>query len=179
MIQTILITLQQSQKSNQFHRNYHRIKQRKKSLNPVDRMSKCLKRTQERNQLLLTQEKCKNENITIEEQDENNFIDELKSKNCALDKQIDYLENQLQSLQKINETLEYAKRNYKERIKESEGERKKLLKLSHDCQSEYQLLKSNYDNINYKSVAKDENKLYFYTGIATVAIFDLVFDKTQ
>ena len=142
-------------------------------------MSKRLKRTQERNQLLLTQEKCKNENITIEEQDENNFIDELKSKNCALDKQTDYLENQLQSLQKINETLEYAKRNYKQRIQESEGERKKLLKLSHDCQSEYQLLKSNYDNINYKSVAKDENKLYFYTRIATVAIFDLAFDKTQ
>ena len=154
-------------------------KAKKKSLNPVDRMSKRLKRTQERNQLLLTQEKCKNDNITTEEQDENNFIDELKSKNCALDKQIDYLENQLQSLQKINETLEYAKRNYKQRIEESEGERKKLLKLSHDCQSEYQLLKSNYDNINYKSVAKDENKLYFYTRIATVAIFDLAFDKTQ
>ena len=125
-----------------------------------------------------TREKCKNENITIEEQDENNFIDELKSKNCALDKQIDYLENQLQSLQKRNETLEYAKRNYKQRIEEPEGERKKLLKLSNDCQSEYQLLKSNY-NINYKSVAKDENKLYFYTGIATVAIFDLVFDFVE
>ena len=67
----------------------------------------------------------------------------MKSKNCALDKQIDYLENQLQSLQKRNETLEYAKRNYKQRIEEPEGERKKLLKLSNDCQSEYQLLKSN------------------------------------
>ena len=32
-------------------------KAKKKSLNPVDRMSKRLKRTQERNQLLLTQEK--------------------------------------------------------------------------------------------------------------------------
>ena len=100
MIQTILITFQQSQKSNQFHRSYHRIKQRKKSLNAVDRMSRRLKRTQERNQLLLTQEKCKNESIIIEEQDENNVIDKLKSKNCALEEQIDYLKNQLQSLQK-------------------------------------------------------------------------------
>ena len=39
-------------------------------------MSRRLKRTHERNQLLLTQEKCKNESITIEEQDENNVIDE-------------------------------------------------------------------------------------------------------
>ena len=37
--------------------------------------SKRLKRTQERNQLLLTKEKCKNESITIKEQDENNVID--------------------------------------------------------------------------------------------------------
>ena len=49
-----------------------------------------------------TQEKCKNETITIEEQDENNVIDELKSKNCALEEQTDYLKNQLQSLQKRN-----------------------------------------------------------------------------
>ena len=49
-----------------------------------------------------TQEKCKNETITIEEQDENNVIDELKSKNCALEEQADYLKNQLQSLQKRN-----------------------------------------------------------------------------
>ena len=48
----------------------------KKSLNAVDQMSRRLKRTHERNQLLLTQEKCKNESITIEEQDENNVIDE-------------------------------------------------------------------------------------------------------
>ena len=75
-------------------------KAKKKSLNAVDRMSRRLKRTQERNQLLLTQEKCKNESIVIEEQDENNVIDKLKSKNCALEEQIDYLKNQLQSLQK-------------------------------------------------------------------------------
>ena len=173
MIQTILITFQQSQKSNQFHRSYHRIKQRKKSLNAVDRMSRRLKRTQERNQLLLTQEKCKNESIIIEEQDEN-VIDKFKSKNCALEEQIDYLKNQLQSLPKRSETLEYEKRNDKQRIEELEGERKNLLKLSNDCQSEYKLLKSNYDNINYRSVVKGENKLYFYTGIATVAIFDFV-----
>ena len=74
----------------------------KKSLNAVERMNRRLKRTRERNQLLLTQEKCKNETITIEEQDENNVIDELKSKNCALEEQIDYLKNQLQSLQKRN-----------------------------------------------------------------------------
>ena len=154
-------------------------KAKKKSLNAVDRMSRRLKRTQERNQLLLTQEKCKSEAITIEEQHENNAIDELKSKNCALEEQIDYLKNQLQSLQKRNETLEYAKRNYKQRIEELEGERKKLVKLSNDCQSEYKLLKSNYDNINYRSVVKGENKLYFYTGIATVAIFDLVFDFVE
>ena len=49
-----------------------------------------------------TQEKCKNETITIEEQDENNVIDELKSKNCALEEQTYYLKNQLQSLQKRN-----------------------------------------------------------------------------
>ena len=49
-----------------------------------------------------TQEKCKNGTITIEEQDENNVIDELKSKNCALEEQTDYLKNQLQSLQKRN-----------------------------------------------------------------------------
>ena len=41
-------------------------------------MSRRLKRTQERDQLLLTQQKCKNQ-----EQDENNVTDELKSKNCA------------------------------------------------------------------------------------------------
>ena len=51
-----------------------------------------------------------------------------------------------------------------------------MLKLSNDCESEYKLLKSNYDNINYKSAVEDENKLYFYTGIPTVAIFDLLFD---
>ena len=132
MIQTILITFQQSQKSNQFHRSYHRIKQRKKSLNAVDRMSRRLKRTQERNQLLLIQEKYMNKSITVKEQDENHVIDELKSKNCTLEKQIDYLKNQIQSLQKRNETLEYVKRNYKQRIDELDGERKKLLKLSNE-----------------------------------------------
>ena len=141
-------------------------------------MSRRLKRTQERNQLLLTQEKCKNESIIIEEQDEN-VIDKFKSKNCALEEQIDYLKNQLQSLPKRSETLEYEKRNDKQRIEELEGERKNLLKLSNDCQSEYKLLKSNYDNINYKSVVEDENKLYFYTGIPTVAIFYLVFDFVE
>ena len=141
-------------------------------------MSRRLKRTQERNQLLLTQEKCKNESIIIEEQDEN-VIDKFKSKNCALEEQIDYLKNQLQSLPKRSETLEYEKRNDKQRIEELEGERKNLLKLSNDCQSEYKLLKSNYDNINYKSVVEDENKLYFYTGIPTLAIFDLVFDFVE
>ena len=99
--------------------------------------------------------------------------------NCALKEQIDYLKNQLQSLQKRNETLEYAKRNYKQKIEELERECKKLFKLGNDCQSEYKLLKSNYDNINYKSVAEDENKMYFYTGIPTVAIFDLVFDLVE
>ena len=49
-----------------------------------------------------------------------------------------------------------------------------MLKLSNYCQSEHKLLKSNYDNKNYKSVVEDENKLYFYTGIPTVAISDLV-----
>ena len=63
-------------------------------------MSRRLKRTHERNQLLLTQEKCKNESITIEEEDENNVIDELKSRNCALEEQIDYLKNQLQHYKK-------------------------------------------------------------------------------
>ena len=51
-----------------------------------------------------------------------------------------------------------------------------MLKLSNDCQSEYKLLKSNFDKINYKSVVEDENKLYFYTGIPIVGIFDLVSD---
>ena len=138
-----------------------------------------LKRTPERNQLLLTQEKCMNESITIKKQDENNVIDESKSKNCALEEQIDDLKDQLQSLQKRNETLEYAKRHYKQRIDKLEGERKKLLKLSNDCQSEYNLLKSNYDNINYKSITEDENKLHFYSVIPTVAIFDLVFDFVE
>ena len=89
------------------------------------------------------------------------------------------MKNQLQSLQKRNETLEYAKRNCKQRIEEFEGEHEKLLKLSNDCQSEYKLLNSNYDNVNYKSVVEDENKLYFYTGIPTVAIFYLVFDFVE
>ena len=44
-------------------------KAKKKSLNAVDRMSRRLKRTQERNQFLVTHEKCMNESITIEEQD--------------------------------------------------------------------------------------------------------------
>ena len=46
-------------------------------------------------------------------------------------------------------------------------------------QSECKLLKSNYDNLNNKSVKEDENKLYFYTGISNVAIFDLVFDFAE
>ena len=70
MIQIILITFQ-------------------KSLNAVDRMNRRLKCTQEKNQLMLTQKKCMNEKITIEKQDENNVIDESKSKNCALEEQID------------------------------------------------------------------------------------------
>ena len=41
-------------------------------------MNKRLKRIQERNQLLLTQEKCMNESVTIVKQDENNVIDESK-----------------------------------------------------------------------------------------------------
>ena len=53
-------------------------KAKKKNLSAVDRMSRRLKRTQERDELLLTQQKCKNQ-----EQDENNVTDELKSKNCA------------------------------------------------------------------------------------------------
>ena len=48
-----------------------------------------------------------------------------------------------------------------------------MLKVNIDFQSEYKLLKSNYDKINYKSITEDENKLYFYKGILTVAIFDL------
>ena len=60
-----------------------------------------------------------NESITIEKQDGNNVIDELNSKNCALKEQTDDLENQLQSLQKRYETLEYAKRHYKQRIDEN------------------------------------------------------------
>ena len=115
-----------------------------------------------------------NESITIEKQDEKNVIDESKSKNCALEEQVDDLKDHFQSLQKRNETLEYAKRHYKERIDELEGECKIMLKLSNDCQSEYKLLKSNYDNID--SIIDDENKLHFYAGIPTVAIFDLVFD---
>ena len=95
-------------------------------------MSRRLKPTQERNQLLLIQEKYMNKSITVKEQDENHVIDELKSKNCILEKQIDYLKNQIQSLQKRNETLEYVKRNYKQRIDELDGERKKLLKLSNE-----------------------------------------------
>ena len=63
-------------------------------------MNRRLKRTHERNQLLLTQEKCMNESITIEKQDENSVIDELKSKNCALEEQLDDLKKQVQSLQK-------------------------------------------------------------------------------
>ena len=48
-----------------------------------------------------------------------------------------------------------------------------MLKVNIDFQSEYKLLKSNYDKINYKSITEDENRLYFYKGIPTVAIFDL------
>ena len=117
--------------------------------------------------------------LPSKKQDENNVTDELKVKNCALEDQIDDLKNQLQSLQKRNETLEYVKRHYKQRVDELEGEHEKLLKRSNDCQSENKLLKSNYGNINYKSIRKDENKLYFYTGIPTVAIFDLVFDFVE
>ena len=54
-----------------------------------------------------------------------------------------------------------------------------MLKLSNDCQSEYKLLKSNYDNINYKSIVENEKKLYFNTEILTVAIFNLVFDFVE
>ena len=54
-----------------------------------------------------------NESITIEKQDENNVIDELNFKNCALKEQADDLKNQLQSLQKRNETPEYTPFFYK------------------------------------------------------------------
>ena len=87
--------------------------------------------------------------LPSKKQDENNVTDELKVKNCALEDQIDDLKNQLQSLQKRNETLEYVKRHYKQRVDELEGEHEKLLKRSNDCQSENKLLKSNYGNINY------------------------------
>ena len=73
----------------------------------------------------------------------------------------------------------YVKRNYKQRIDGVREERKKLWKLSNDCQSEYKLLKSNFDKINYKSVVEDENKLYFYTGIPIVGMFDLVCDFVE
>lgn len=49
--------------------------------------------------------------IAIKKQDQNNTIDELKSNNQSLEKQIGDLKKQLQSLQKINETLEYTKRH--------------------------------------------------------------------
>ena len=55
-------------------------------------MNRRLKRTQERNQLLLTQEKCMTESITIEKQDEY-VIDESKCKNCAVEEQIDDLKD--------------------------------------------------------------------------------------
>ena len=50
---------------------------------------------------------------------------------------------------------------------------KKLLKTSSECQSKNKFSKSNCNNVNYKY--RDENKLDFYTGLPTVAIFDLVF----
>ena len=88
-------------------------KRKIKSSNALDGMCRRLKRTQEINQLLLTQEKYIYENIDIEKQDEYNAVDELKYKNCALEEQIDDLEIQVQSLQKGNQTLEYAKRSNK------------------------------------------------------------------
>ena len=71
-----------------------------------------------------------NESITIKKQDENNVIDELKSKNRVLEELVDDLKNQLLSLQKRNEVLEYAKRHYMQRTDEFEEERKKLLTLN-------------------------------------------------
>lgn len=61
--------------------------------------------------------------IAIKKQDQNNTIDELKSKNQTLEKQIDDLKKQLQSLQKINETLEYTKRHSMQRINQLEEDR--------------------------------------------------------
>ena len=49
-------------------------------------------------------------------------------------------------------------------IDELKGERKKLLKLSNDCLSEYKWLKSYYENLNYKWITEDKNNLYFHTG---------------
>ena len=46
--------------------------------------------------------------------------------------------------------------------------------MSNDCQSDHKLLKSSYDKVNYKSIIEDENKLCFYTGIPTVAMFHFV-----
>lgn len=63
-----------------------------------------------------------------------------------------------------------------QRIDEREEECQKLLKVINYCQSEYKLLKSNYENITYKPITEDENKMYFYTGIPTMAIFDLILD---
>ena len=102
MIQTILIMFQQSQKSNQFHGNYDCIKQIKSS-NAVDRINGRVKHTQERNQLLLTQEMCMKV-LLSKNKIKNNVIDELKFNNCALEKQIDDLKNQVQPLKKTNET---------------------------------------------------------------------------
>ena len=47
-------------------------------------------------------------------------------KNYALEEQIDYLKNQVQSYKKRNETLDYTQRNYRQRTDELEGERKKF-----------------------------------------------------
>lgn len=67
-------------------------------------MNRRLKRTHDRNQFLLTQESSINDSITIEKLDENNVIDELKSKNGTLMEQTDYLKNQSQSLKNSDDT---------------------------------------------------------------------------
>ena len=61
--------------------------------------------------------------IAFKKQDQNNTIDELKSKNQTLEKQKDDLKKQLQSLPKINETLEYTKRHSMQRINQLEEDR--------------------------------------------------------
>ena len=156
-------------------------KSKKSSKNAIARRERRLNRTQKRDQNItkvFNEENNGNtfENTFIEKEKGTDEIDELRCKNIKLQEEINGLKKQLQRAENHIEKLENCNKQYIQKSNELEKHCQILLSEKTEQLLKYDLLKSKYDNINCKSISEDENKLNFYTGISTVAIFDVVFD---